>query len=476
MRYRLHPDIAIRNDVDRNIIYVKNPVDSLMPDIVRSINTPASLLLALFDGERPLSEVARIWSRLFFGRPPDQQVYREMQGILLTNLNPEMKIKDIMVKSGQNGAAVDVVPDICQLIVKKSQVNLEDPRLRIPLRMLFIPTLHCTQRCYYCYSTDSYPGAGEPLHLERLSEIFQEAKSLGIGVIDLSGGEPLAYPHIVPLMKLFSDLGLTPNIPTKYPLTRTDTECLKEVGLKSLQISIDAIDPRLLEVTIGVKNYGKRIVETFHRLEEAGIKVRINSVITPLNIHDVINLTRFLTTFSNVYRIAFSPYTKSRFHHDDTYYLDPVKYADLVKQAQDILADFPHIKFFPGEIVSDSGDDDLAKREAAWNQRAFCTGGRHAFVLLPDGKVTMCEELYSHPAYIMGDLSRQSIMEMWNSEEALRISCPDKYSVPDGPCRGCLGFEACHISPGRCVREAIKQYGPERHYYPDPRCPQAPPG
>ncbi len=410
MGYRLHPDIALRNDIDRNLIYLKNPVDSLMPDIVRSIGTPASLLLALFDGKRPLAEVARIWSQFFFGGPPDQQVYREIKAILLTDLNPELKIKDVLVKSQPDEEAVEVVPDICQLIVKKSLVNLEDPRLRIPLRMLFIPTLHCTQRCYYCYSTDSYPGAGEALTLERLTAIFQEAKSLGLEVIDISGGEPLAYPNIIQLLEIFSDLGLTPNISTKYPLTRTDIERLKEAGLKSLQLSIDAIDPGLLEVTTGVKDYGRRIVETFPMLAEAGIKLRINSVITPRNLHDILNLTRFLTSFKNIYRIAFSPYARSRFHHDDAYYLNPAKYSDLVKHVEDILANFPHIKFFPGEIPPDSTDADPAKREQAWNQRSFCTGGRHAFVVLPDGKVTMCEELYYHPAYIMGDLSRQSIM------------------------------------------------------------------
>jgi len=475
MAYRLHPDIALRNDIDRNILYVRNPVESLMPDIVRTISTPVSLLLALFDGKRPLAEVARIWSQLFFNGPPNQQVYDEIKTILLTNLNPELKIKDILIKAEPDAEAVEVTPDICQLIVKKSQVNLEDPRLRIPLRMLFIPTLYCTQRCYYCYSTAADPRAGEALTLERLTEIFQEAKGLGLEVIDLSGGEPLAYPHIMQLLAIFSDLGITANLPTKYPLTQTDIERLKEVGLKSLQISIDAIDPGLLEMTTGVKGYGGKIVETFHKLEAAGIRLRINSVITPRNCHDIINLTHFLTTFGNIYRVAFTPYAKSRFHHDDAYYLSPGIYADLVKRAEDIMAKFPHIKFFPGEFPPASVDDDPGKREEVWNRRALCTGGRQSFVLLPDGKVTMCEELYYHPAYIMGDLSRQSIMAMWNSEEALSISYPNKFAVPDGPCQACPDFNACHISPGRCVREAIKLYGSERHYYPDPRCPQAPP-
>ncbi len=472
MAYSLHPDIGIRNDVDRNIIYVINPVDSLMPDVVRSLSTPASILLALFNGKRPLSEVAQTWSQLIYGKLPDQQVYQEIQDILLTDFNPDMKIKDILVKSGHEEEPIEVVQDICKLIVNKSQVDLQNPRLRIPLRMLFIPTLRCTQRCYYCYSTDSYANSGEPLPIGRLAEIFQEAKGLGIDVVDISGGEPFSYSHIGQLLQIFSDLNIVPNIPTKYPLAQSDIDQLKETGLKSLQISIDAIDPRILEVTTGVKDYGRRIVDTFHLLEDAGIKLRINCVITSINLPDIIPLTHFLTTFSNIYRISFSPYSKSRFHHDDAYYVNQLKYSDLVKQAEDIMLDFPHIKFHPGEIPPDSANDDLAVRKEKWNQRSFCTGGRYAFVLLPNGKVTMCEELYYHPAYIMGDLTHQSIMEMWNSEEALKISYPDKESVPDGPCRNCPDFKECHISPGRCVREAIKLYGEGRHYYPDPRCPR----
>ena len=43
-----------------------------------------------------------------------------------------------------------------------------------------------------------------------------------------------------------------------------------------------------------------------------------------------------------------------------------------------------------------------------------------AFVL-PDGKVSACEQLYWHPQFIIGDLKQQYIEEIWNSPKACEL-------------------------------------------------------
>lgn len=40
---------------------------------------------------------------------------------------------------------------------------------------------------------------------------------------------------------------------------------------------------------------------------------------------------------------------------------------------------------------------------------------------MPDGKVTICEELYWHPHFIIGDLKKQTLKEIWNSQKAKDI-------------------------------------------------------
>ena len=409
-----------------------------------------------------------------FDKPPDKQVYQQIEAIMKSTLSPGLKIKDIFTKNRDLQKTSGDIPDIRTLIVEKSKVNLEDPRLRIPLRMVFVPTLQCTQRCFYCYSTETYNPSIEPLSIERLAEIFKEARGLGITTVDISGGEPFSYRHIFQFLEILHDSGITTNIATKYPLTRQEIGKLKSLGIKSLQISIDAITPNLLEQIVGVQGYAERIINTFRYLEEMDIKVRINTVITPRNCDDIENLVYFLTTFRNVYRLSFSPYAKSRFNHKDSYYVAPETYSVLVDKVREIVLDFPDVQLFPGEIIPDPTKTPPNIKGKEWKKRAFCSGGRQAFVLLPDGKATMCEELYYHSGYLMGDLRKQSIMEMWESQEALRISYPDQTEVKSGPCGLCDEFEECHIFPGRCVREAIKFYGEEKHYFPDPRCPKAP--
>ena len=119
---------------------------------------------------------------------------------------------------------------------------------------------------------------------------------------------------------------------------------------------------------------------------------------------------------------------------------------------------------------------DPNERKIMWENRANCTGNRDGFIILPDGRVTPCEELYDHPAFIMGDLKIQSIMEIWNSPNAIALNFPDQSLVNDGPCQSCQDFIQCNSVKGRCWRDILKAYGLNKSHYPDPRCPLAPVG
>ena len=97
------------------------------------------------------------------------------------------------------------------------------------------------------------------------------------------------------------------------------------------------------------------------------------------------------------------------------------------------------------------------------------------FFTLPDGKVTICEQMYWHPFFILGDLSKQSIMEMWSSEKALDLWNFSREEVKDSsPCKTCADFEICRRGRGNCWRYAIAAYGEENYDYPAPNCPLAP--
>ena len=62
--------------------------------------------------------------------------------------------------------------------------------------------------------------------------------------------------------------------------------------------------------------------------------------------------------------------------------------------------------------------------------RAKCTANLEGFVVLPDGTVTICEELYWNKNFIIGNIARDSIMQIWNSSKALKLSKLGKEDYP----------------------------------------------
>ena len=95
--------------------------------------------------------------------------------------------------------------------------------------------------------------------------------------------------------------------------------------------------------------------------------------------------------------------------------------------------------------------------------------------MLPDGKVTICEELYWHHSFILGDLSKESILDVWNSQKAkeLQFLSTEKISA-DSACKQCEVFDNCHLYRGVCWKIILMAYGNEKWDFPDPRCQFAP--
>jgi len=242
-----------------------------------------------------------------------------------------------------------------------------------------------------------------------------------------------------------------------------------------VQVSLDSPDAAILERMVGVKNYHERITRVLDDLRRAEMNVRVNSVLTPINLPTVGPLLDYLGGLGNVTRVSLTPYGRSLFCHSDELFISAEDIAGVQAEIASRRRLYPHMRI----NLSGGGAEPAVSAEEAmlrWKGRAFCTANRHGFVILPDGRVTVCEELYDHPAFVIGDLKRQSVMDMWNSPEARALLHPDQAAVPEGVCKSCEAFDECNGYKGRCWRDVLKSYGWDKPYYPDPRCPSAPAG
>ena len=127
----------------------------------------------------------------------------------------------------------------------------------------------------------------------------------------------------------------------------------------------------------------------------------------------------------------------------------------------------------PGKSVTDKVDvaapEDLKEK---FFRRSFCSGLHSSLYILPDGKVTICEQLYWHANFVVGDVMTQTLEEIWNSEKAKSIYYLRQEDIPeDSLCHSCSYFRACREGRQVCYREIIRKYGSEKWYYPDAECP-----
>jgi cyclic pyranopterin phosphate synthase len=146
----------------------------------------------------------------------------------------------------------------------------------------------CNFACTYCVSPET--GAvpmelASPRHEEQLdtnefaSLIAAVHKLCKLKSIRLTGGEPLLYMNLVPLIEKIrligiDDIRLTTN---GYYLKQTARQ-LKEAGLRSINVSLDAIDVDVMKRTARHKTPQKALEGIEAALQE-GLQVKLNAVI-----------------------------------------------------------------------------------------------------------------------------------------------------------------------------------------------------
>lgn len=356
------------------------------------------------------------------------------------------------------------------------EIDLESRRPYLaPSTLLWIVNNTCVTNCAYCYADKRIQSKG--LSLEQIKSVIAEADRLGISEILLTGGEFfLVKEWDVLLQEMFAHGYIPELISTKVPIGETIVKKMKEYDLR-IQISLDALDESSLIKILEVKEgYLNRIRQTIELLDAYGVCYQVATVLTVYN-SSLGNLNRlhdFLSRFSHIVRwdirVAFrSLYSREEFN---AIKIKRDKIDEIARWVEETKKTTPL-------NLSWSGDDDATYFQSAEGSRGFvgsrCSANISNMVILPDGKVTICEQLYWNPRFIVGDITKQSISEIWNSPESLRLYHPKQETVKaDSACGTCKLYEACLDNAKRCVVNVIKAYGDDHSDYPDPRCNQAP--
>jgi cyclic pyranopterin phosphate synthase len=141
----------------------------------------------------------------------------------------------------------------------------------------------CNLACIYCTSdeeTESSHSREEAMGVPDLLRMIENLhRELQFETIRLTGGEPLLYEHLMPVIKGVKAIGLHDiKLTTNGFLLERMALQMKEAGMQSINVSLDAMDEDVFFL-MSKRNNVARIIRGIEVAVKAGLHVKINTVL-----------------------------------------------------------------------------------------------------------------------------------------------------------------------------------------------------
>lgn len=359
------------------------------------------------------------------------------------------------------------------------QLDLREKRHMTPTDITMMVTTRCATDCIYCYA-DRRQLMDCQIPIDRFEALVKEARKYRARTFSVIGGEFFLCKQWKEMLSILLDAGFSPFLSTKVPISDKHIEELVALGANELQVSLDTLFIDNLTYMLRVKPaYLEQITRTIRSLNAHGIKIIIHTIVNQTNqsIEDMLSVYEFIKPLENVITWRMDLVGPSL-------YLDRNTYEKLVPgddartalcrywdQHTSNVEDHFEIKYNNLRL---SPPEEKPNREKFLG-RAMCTGNYSQLFILPDGNVTMCEELYWNAPFIIGNVLQDDLGTIWNSEKANGLFLFPQSKIPaDSACSKCKDYAICRIPKQVCYKEIMKAYGTDKWYYPDTNCPKAP--
>lgn len=143
-------------------------------------------------------------------------------------------------------------------------------------------TDRCNLRCNYCMPEDGIRFAQQAklLTIEELCLVSEKLVEMGIDKIRITGGEPFVRKDLMKLFRKLSALNKLKDISvtTNATLIGNHIDELKALGIKNINVSLDAVTPETFKKITRRADFNK-VQAQLYRLIEEGFNVKINFVV-----------------------------------------------------------------------------------------------------------------------------------------------------------------------------------------------------
>jgi radical SAM protein with 4Fe4S-binding SPASM domain len=274
------------------------------------------------------------------------------------------------------------------------------------------------------------------LSFNAIKRILNEAKNVGVKLINITGGEPFLRDDIYNVIEYGISLGMIVYPTTKYAFSKQQVKRLCDTGLQTIGVSFDSLEDdtnRKLHGTVKIKN---ELLKSIEYLLSCNIKPVIGPVTNGLNYQEYED---FVKRLKKLGVSAFAPMiiersllaTKQGLRpNDGSIGLSPIGREELNEQFKRV-----HEKYNTEDPVP-----FIPRKFGMVCPAADCA------CISPEGFLTYCART---PDLYIGSLKRKGLMDVWRSKKRREFMRPSRNKFKGTQCFDCEKFDLCN-KLGRC--------------------------
>ncbi|MCB9235247.1 MAG: GTP 3',8-cyclase MoaA [Bacteroidia bacterium] len=246
----------------------------------------------------------------------------------------------------------------------------------------------CNLRCTYCMPEDArFMHKSKLLSPEEIREVVKVfVEEFGVNKIRFTGGEPLVRQEAAEIIQEVSRFPVKLAITTNAILLHQFLDQFQEIGLRSLNISLDSLKKDIF-YKLTLRDEFDRVMENINLATRRGFKVKLNVVVMKgINEGEILDFIA-LTQEENIHVrfIEFMPFDGNKWEMDKVF-----SFGEILQQIERVaevekLRDEPHDTSKAYRVKGNPGTFSVISTVTA----PFC-GGCNRIRVTADGKLRNC--------------------------------------------------------------------------------------
>jgi SynChlorMet cassette radical SAM/SPASM protein ScmF len=328
-----------------------------------------------------------------------------------------------------------------------------------PLNMIyFYLTEGCNLRCRHCWIEPKYQTENQSsstLDLRSFRAIIEQAKSMGLSSVKLTGGEPFLHPGIYEILELTRKEDLHLNLETNGTLCTP--ELSREIARfknPSVGVSLDGANAETHEWVRGVPGCFHATLEGIRNLAKAGLKPQVIMTLMRRNkdqIETMIRLAESLGAGSVKFNMMQPTARGEKMHKAG----EAVPIEGLVQLGQWVENDLSTSTDLRLYYHHPSAFRPLGRMFGENSDGCGQCGILGTLGVLANGSYALCGIGEVVPELVLGHAETDPLREVWDHHSLLleiREGMPHRL---EGICRSCLMKNICL---GSCIAQNYYRY------------------